>query len=202
MYSRLTKLLKENHGGMTLTEMMASLVIMVIMTLIVMKILMTSSSVFHGLISTVESRNVMDSLCEIIREQVYCAQYLEIEGEEKDLGDGGQLLVFSEDGKVSLNGADLYGEAFYNTRSIYCQVHLPEDDENSDILDITLFLENHKGEALYSVRTVVRLINLGLYESGGISVEGELDDDGILNSRNRTICLHYAVPREEKLQEK
>lgn len=191
----------KNGRGMTMAEVLAGLVIMSFLMLAAMKVVMSSTQLFYGFTDTVKERRMTDSLGEMLRDQITYAVFLEIEaGYENPDGEGSRIL-FTRDGRVLWNGAELYEAGLYRGHGFYCRVHLPESEETSNALVFTLFLENNRKEALYSVRTVVNLVNLELRGTDGIAISGELTEDGDLDSHDQDICFRFQSPGEEFLQE-
>lgn len=185
--------------GMALTEIMAGLVIMLILILAMMKLFMSSTNLFYNTAGMAEGSRIVDSLCKIVAEQITYADFLEVGEEEEEFSDGSHTIVFTRDGRIMMNGEALYGTSFYNSKRVYCQIQIPKEPEPSYALDFTIFLENSSGVAFYSARTVVKLVNLELAGRGGISYRDVWPEDGILDSRDRAICIRYRIPGEQVL---
>ena len=201
MISRGDRDRRRHRKGMTMVEVLACLAIMAVLMLAVMKVMMTSSHMFHDAVNTARVQRMTESLSDLIREQLTYAESLEIAaGGESILEDTGQIL-FTEDGQILWNGKDLYGEEFYTDYRFYCKVEPPEGSEVRDVLKFTLFLENNRKEALYSFRTVVKLVNLELRDIDGIVINGELTGQGNLDSHSQELCFRFQSPGDKYLQE-
>lgn len=190
-----------HRRGMTMAEVLAGLAITAFLMLAAMKIMTASTGMFHKIADSARERRITEGLGDTIREQLIYVRALEIDGSGGAIVEDEGQIIFTEDGRILWNGSELYGEEFYTKYRVFCSVHLPGEKDPPDVLDLTLFLENNRKEALYSFRTVVKLVNLELHDKEGITADGEMTEDGNLDSHDQEVCFRFQSPGEEYLQE-
>ena len=192
--------LKNNKLGMTLIEMVISLVILGILMSATMGMIISSNNIFISTSKAALDRMVGNYVFQTIEKSTRYATHMKIAdhtdaldndykqsfslGDVQDAGtpqESGKLFVKTEKATEAMN---LYGDGFYGNRTIqYKFEKVPNSDKHVHIT-VTVFRE---GKARFKREGTVKCVNLGLLASG---MQANLVDDSAVkhpDAFNQTI---------------
>lgn len=168
--------LRENKLGMTLVEMVISLVILGILTTSTMGMVISSNNIFISTSKSAIDKQVgnyaFDFIEKVLRYTTHMSIYDQSEASRgtniqsislnvsDDANNAGKLMYKRADGSEPFN---LYDDSFYGGRSIQYSVHKVGNNSKHVKLKLTVFRE---GRAVYSRESVVKCLNLNLVAIG------------------------------------
>jgi len=168
--------LRENKLGMTLVEMVISLVILGILMTSTMGMVVSSNNIFISTSKSAIDKQVGNYAFEFIEKALRYTTHMSIYNSNVSPSDSNvQSITISQTddtnnaGKLMYKRADaespysLYEDSFYSGRSIQYSVHKVGNKNKHVKLKLTVFRE---GRAVYSRETIVKCLNLNLVAIG------------------------------------
>lgn len=150
---------KTGEEGMTTVELLSGLIIALIL-------LGAASTVFFAVLGSFtryadlsENQMAVESVCNMITDQIAFAEFAAV-GDEPE--EGCSVIQFSEEGRILLNGEDLYSDSFYNDKRFVCTIPEPESGMPGQVFRVNVNMEDKNGRSLYSSDIVVELVNMGI----------------------------------------
>ena len=185
--------LKNNKLGMTLIEMVISLVILGILMSATMGMIISSNNIFISTSKSALDRMVGNYVFQTIEKSTRYATHMKIAdhtdaldndykqsfslGDVQDAGtpqESGKLYIKTENATESIN---LYGDGFYGNRTIQYKFEKVENSDKHVHITVTVFRE---GKARFKREGTVKCVNLGLLTSG---MQSNVIDDSAVHKR-------------------
>lgn len=151
-----------DENGMTLIELMAAMALAVILMTAAAGIYIYTGNVFGEAASADDLNRTTQAVSDFMEERLCCVSALEISMEEQPEREGRHELLFTTEGRIVLDGEDVYYEAFYNDRKVFCQIERLGQTEPGYVLKYRILWKDRKNITLYSRESVVKLVNLEL----------------------------------------
>lgn len=181
-------LLVRSSPGMTLTELLAGLALSLLLFGAAASLLGASTGAFTRQTEQAFGGRVTETAERAVAARLAFAWDAGVGREPEE---GCRVLVFGTDGRLRLDGQDLFSEAFYGDGKLYCRAEAPEKGESPYVLHLALRLETESGKTLSSEEIVVKLVNTELWERPVRCREG-----GGLDSGEEDLYISF---REEPL---
>ena len=160
---------RQNKLGMTLVEMVVSLVILGILMTSTMGMVISSSNIFISTSKAALDKQVGNSTFDILQKMIMYTTHLEITNEPSDsLDQGFSINIKDEDNQSGYlyykrekaeSAVAMYDNSFYGNRTIQYQLTPVGKDGKHVDLKVTVFRE---GKAVYVREQVIRCVNLAL----------------------------------------
>lgn len=158
----------KNNRGMTLMEVLISLVIASIVMVIAGSILLSSMSMYDQQASETYNKSILDNAFKLIEEEMKYAGAVEIRDDKMDAEATKEYSYFKiDEGRLIYNGLEVYNKEQYanNTLKMQCQ----KKDKGNLYLNLSI---NKNGETLLERNTTIIYDNILLVENEEI-IEGE-----------------------------
>ena len=161
--------LRKDRRGMTLVEIMVTLLILSIMLGIAGSILLSSSRFYQNSVATDLDKLTADNLYRTVTEELLYATRITVSDSPLAGMDG--CRVFSiRDGRLYWDGSDAYGESYYHHRQLEMEAAVLSDYQFS----LTFRLKSG-GTSLYETGSVLEALNVKLEQERGASgIQGNI----------------------------
>lgn len=196
--------LKNNKLGMTLIEMIISLVILGILMTSTMGMIISSNNIFISTSMASLDRMVGNYVFQTLEKSTRYATHMKIkdhtdeidsdykqsfslgevinEGQENE---SGKLYLKTENSDTAIN---LYSNSFYGNRTIQYKFEKVENSNKHIHITVTVFRD---GKARYKRDGIVKCVNLGLLASG---VQANVvDDSGVTNPNGFNQTVYFST---------
>lgn len=196
--------LKNNKLGMTLIEMVISLVILGILMSSTMGLIISSNNIFISTSKASLDRLVGNSIYQTLEKSTRYATHMKIkdhtdevdndfkqsfslgeivnEGQENE---SGKLYIKTENSDSAIN---LYSNSFYGNRTIQYKFEKVPNSNKHIHITVTVFRE---GKARYKREGTVKCVNLGLLTSG--IQANVVDDSGVTNPNGFNQTIYFST---------
>lgn len=180
-----------DEKGMTLADLTAGMAIALVIIMTGGTILLSTGRWFQSYAGISDAEQVTEYLCTLITDRLAFSYGLAAGGDGSSFAAAKyQELYFSREGRVYLNGRDLYQDEYYDGRSFQCRLAVLTEPE--PLLDMEVILKNEEETALDSQKVVIRLWNLEA--AGGnrkIQYLSGADSQGVIDSMNSGLYIWY-----------
>lgn len=185
--------MKNNRSGFTLVEAAVSLAVAVLLITAAGGILVWGNRSFLHYTELIEDRQAGDGVADTVQRELEYAQIIRIGGSGEAKG-ALSCMEFSEDGRFSVNGKELYGEDFSRDRKIKCRVIC--DDDRAAVLQLIIWLEDGQGDVKYQTKVVMKPANMQL---GGTGIRYQTaQEDGDMDSETEGLLIYYGFAEQKE----
>lgn len=182
-----------DEKGMTLADLTAGMAIALVIIITAGTILLSTGRWFQSYAEISNAEQATEYLCTLITDRLAFSYGLAAGGDDSSFAAAKyQELYFSRDGRVYLNGRDLYQDEYYDGRSFQCRLAVLTEPEQKPLLDMEVILKNEEETELDTQKVVIRLLNLEA--AGGhrkIQYLSEADSQGVIDSMNSGLYIWY-----------
>jgi len=144
----------KNNKGMTLVELIVALAISAILLATISGILYTSLKAFNEINKSNEDKIIGDTIYEFVANRISTASGVEIKDEQTVIINNSDTISINSKGRLLYNGIDLYGDVFYENRTLSISV----SKNSSDTVNIYVYVFTDNKQS-YSVGSVVKMLN-------------------------------------------
>lgn len=168
-----------NKKGVTLIELLVSLLILSIIATIAASLIFSSTSIYEKGSQSNLDKLVADEIYKELSGNLLYATKLTVaqsEAEKPKPAEGSFSAYSVRDGRLYLDGKDLFGEEFYHGRTLSIQVKAYDKSK----LSIQILLLDPKGEQAYQTGSTITILNIQLTGNTIKGKVGTLQEDPIL----------------------
>lgn len=191
------------QAGMTLVELAAGLALCIILTFAAGSILVSSGRVFKRHAENTGASEICSYTGRFLERKLSYSECLEISYEARPRVSADQTFRFGSDGRIFLNGNDLYGDGYYAERRFICEVRRKKENDNLEkpLLDLFLYVEDESKTVRASEHIITGLANLEIHGESvryPLQKEGSETDDGdiIYSSRDHDLYIYFRDQEE------
>lgn len=145
--------MKLNNKGITLVEIVVALAIVAIVMATVGGILFSSFSVFNNIAQSNEDKFIGDSVYNWVSEKIILAEDVKIINEQSIVLDNENTITVNN-GKLFSGDKNIYGDAFYNGKSISISIK----KYSTESVSVYVYVWKN-GNNTYNTGSVMKLLN-------------------------------------------
>lgn len=177
----------EGNKGMTTVELLAGLMMALMLMGAASTVFFTVSGSFLNYADRSENQMITDMVCNMITERVAYAEFIAVGTEPVE---GCRVFEFSEEGRILLDGEELFESSFYHGKRLVCGLPKDNGGMSGQVFMLTVSLEDSSGKSLYSSDIVVKLINMGISGENIRYMENE-DREAYVNSSDQAVYISF-----------